>query len=295
MQNDLLTNVPSSVAETKAMYQQKAASTPQFTSVELRTFDWDLLQDATAQYQIDTDQILKNEQGLFNLHYFYGLDEMDLARLIGLTMNVADSTINMAALEQNVLNNYTRRQSNRQTPAATTTQKPLAELQKEWQKAGFNEQELQWLTESQGYLPVDYLEYLKQKNHGFVAKNEIRALKDLQNRYIFNNDVLNILVVYIITQYDGLTQALVDRIANQWAQQGVKTAADAILQIRDFQTKQTAKVQNNRQTRYQNKTKKEPVPKWAKPDYQAPKETTTPEHQHELEVALKKIREGRES
>ncbi|WP_076799648.1 replication initiation and membrane attachment family protein [Latilactobacillus curvatus] len=295
VQNDLLTTAPSSVAETKAMYQQKAASTPQFTSVELRTFDWDLLQDATAQYQIDTDQILKNEQGLFNLHYFYGLDEMDLARLIGLTMNVADSTINMAALEQNVLNNYTRRQSNRQTPAATTTQKPLAELQKEWQKAGFNEQELQWLTESQGYLPVDYLEYLKQKNHGFVAKNEIRALKDLQNRYIFNNDVLNILVVYIITQYDGLTQALVDRIANQWAQQGVKTAADAILQIRDFQTKQTAKVQNNRQTRYQNKTKKEPVPKWAKPDYQAPKETTTPEHQHELEAALKKIREGRES
>ena len=71
---------------------------------------------------------------------------------------------------------------------------------------------MQWLTESQQYLPVDYLEYLKQKNHGFVAKNEIRALRDLQNRYIFNNDVLNILVVYIISQYEGLTQALLDRI-----------------------------------------------------------------------------------
>ncbi|KRM21112.1 replication initiation and membrane attachment family protein [Latilactobacillus graminis] len=293
--NEMLTTIPTSVAETKTIYQQKKARSPQFTSVELRTFDWDLLQDATAQYQIDSDQILKYEQGLFNLHYFYGLDEMDLARLIGLTMNVADSTINMTALEQNVLNNYTRRQSKRQTPAATTVKKPLADLQKEWQKAGFNEQELQWLTESQGRLPVDYLEYLKQKNHGFVAKNEIRALKDLQNRYIFNNDVLNILVVYVITQYDGLTQALVDRIANQWAQQGVKTAADAILQIRGFKTKQTTKGQTKRSTRYQNKIKKEPVPKWAKADYQVPKEITTPENQHALEDALKKIREGRDA
>ena len=293
VQNDHLTTAPTAVAEAQSTYQQKKAQKPSFTSVELRTFDWALLQEVVAQNQIDTDEILRNEQRLFNLHYFYGLDEMELGRLIGLTMDVADSRVNMDALEQNVLNNYTRRhsvQNNSEQPA----KKPLETLQKEWQKAGFNEKEMQWLTESQQYLPVDYLEYLKQKNHGFVAKNEIRALRDLQNRYIFNNDVLNILVVYIISQYEGLTQALLDRIANQWAQQGVKTSADAILQIRDFQTKQETK-QTKRQPRYQAKTKQETVPKWAKSDYQAPQTTSSKADQQEIDQLLKKIREGRES
>ena len=86
----------------------------------MRTFDWVLLQEVVAQNQIDTDEILRNEQRLFNLHYFYGLDEMELGRLIGLTMDVADSRVNMDALEQNVLNNYTRRhsvQNNSEQPA----------------------------------------------------------------------------------------------------------------------------------------------------------------------------------
>ncbi|KRL61360.1 replication initiation and membrane attachment family protein [Latilactobacillus fuchuensis] len=293
VQNDHLLNTPDGVAETKSLYQQKSPNKPSFSALELQTFDWELLQDVLGQRQISPDEVLRNEQRLFNLHYFYGLDEITLANLMGTTMDARDNTLNMEALEQNVLGNYTRRHA-AQNKVATDSKYTLSELQKQGQQAKFNEQEMQWLTDSQRYLPVDYLNDLKQKKHGYVAKNEIRALKDLQGRYIFSNDVLNILVAYITERYEGLTQALLDRIANQWAQKGVQTPVDAIQQIRQFQTAQTDKAKTKQNNRYQTKpTKQETVPKWAQPDYQAPKETTTKADQNQVDQLLKKIREGR--
>ena len=293
VQNDHLTTTPETVAETKTLYQPKKANQPRFSALELRTFDWELLQDLLAQRQIDADEILRNEQRLFNLHYFYGLDEVELANLMGITMNISDNTLNMAALEQNVLANYTRRHAG----SKVTTEKAqvaLPDLQQKWRQAGFTEKEQQWLTDSQTYLPVDYLNDVKQKKHGFVAKNEIRALKDLQNRYIFNHDVLNILVAYLVEQYDGLTQALLDRVANQWAQQGVASAEDAIQQIRDFQNKQADKTKS--QSAYRNKrSKQEPVPKWAAADYQAPKTADTKANQDKIKRLLKRVNEQEES
>ncbi|WP_162230964.1 DnaD domain protein [Lacticaseibacillus camelliae] len=71
----------------------------------------------------------------------------------------------------------------------------------------------------------------------FVAPNELQAVRKLAARNVFDNATINILIDYILQNYDSVNQALLDAIANRWLAVGVDSPARALQAIKDYQQK----------------------------------------------------------
>ncbi|KRN29740.1 dnaB protein [Lactobacillus selangorensis] len=292
------THTTSSAEQAAASMTTKPAQVPAYSQAQLQTFDWETLkQFVWSGGHISGSEIDQNQAALFNLHQFYNLSEIDLAHAIARTMNVADNTIDMPALERVVLQEHTEKTTSLKRPAQKKQALTSAQ-EKQLQQKGYSEREIQILKETADVVPLDYLQAVKEKKHGIVGKGEIYALRNLENRYIFSDQVIAILIVYLVNNYQTITQNLLDRVADSWIQAGVKTGVDALNQIRAFkQPKQ--KKQPKHYTRNGRPTRQEKLPDWAQDGYQKQEtKQLSSDEQKELAAsreAVKKMLEGGQS
>lgn len=260
--------IPTVVQEAKTNVNQRQTRQLNFTQSELQTFNWRYFKTLVARNRISSAEVDKHQSALFNLATFYDINETELARLTAMTMNIANDTIDIAALQRNVLNNYERRQTVKPTVTSTTTLSSSNVSAVLLQQVNFRQNEIDFIRHNLNLFPRKFLEKYRELHNNFVSKSDALTLSNLVQRHVFNDAIINLLSAYVLQEHNNLTPGVVDTIANEWYQHKISEPDQALNQIIKYQQKAKTKPRyNNYQHR---KPRIEKKPQWMQPDYQPP-------------------------
>lgn len=261
---------------------------PHYTPEQLATFDWQLLEQLLEKYHITPTEIARYQSELFNLHAFYGVSEIELADLIINTLDVRTNKMDLPRLQNLTQKRFEKRVNlTAQKTARLQATAPTASSQTaDWKPA-----QRQLLQQAQRLAPADFLAAKKQTQKGFVGSAETRVLRQLQERAVLPNEVINILVDYVLNNSATLTQGLVEKIANDWLQHNITTAADALHYITNYSNRSTITATAHRSkttskhSRFQS-ARQEPVTDWK----QHPAQKVDPKKLAQAEAQWKKYK-----
>lgn len=272
--------LPAPVVASQQAVAQKPL--PEVTLSDGAGYDWTLLDQLLSRSDLAAGQVAKNRSALAQLATFYGLTPPVLARHIMQATSPVSGQLAMPRLKQIIEQTYAKQRPHLTaktgaTPAATPKADGSIKLTAQQQTL---------LQQAKSTPPREFLEQAKHaKNPNlFVASSETRAVSQLASRQVFDNATVNILVSYILQNYDSVTQALIDNIANRWLGENVTSPEAALKAIDDYQAKQhKPKPRNGRPSR------QEATPDWMKKDYQPTKETVSAATKQELAAQLAEL------
>lgn len=274
-------NIPTVISESRTKF---VVEKQPHDDIVYSKFDFQLLNSLVNSQGVSEAEIQKNKQ-LINTEYnVYGIDEVQMATLIVQATNVASNEIEPQKLKALISQQFTL--TGNQQP---TQIKPRTEVSDQTELSN-SEQAL--VKACQQYSPADFLQQLKEQKNGYVTKNEQFILRQLAQKQLFSNEVINMLSYYLIQERGDVTlkQNLVDTVANSWSQANVATAAMAIEQIKTYQQKRTQQ-QTSRRSRGNQGRIKETLPKWAEENYQSDTKQASPKEIEEMKARLAKIRQ----
>ncbi|MGK4179790.1 DnaD domain protein [Lapidilactobacillus dextrinicus] len=245
MADSALLTPPQEVKTGAAKFKQAqtTAAVSEISPAELASFDWQTLIALVGRNQIPETEITQHKSDIFGLQRFYGFSMTDIARLINRSINVATNRINFSMLEERALALY--QQLN---PDQTTTTKPTNAANTTSIKQ-FTSSQQRLLEQAKKLAPAEFLHDLKQRQHSYVAQNEYRNVKKLQQRGVLDNATINILIYVVVRDYTTVTMAPIDTVAQNWLKEGINTpeAAIAYLSQRDQKPLQQKSRANSRQ------------------------------------------------
>lgn len=157
----------------------------------------------------------------------------------------------------------------RMEEAVTTQEAPV-------QEAGdLTAQEEIILREAKASSAELFLAKIKKTRKAVVTADEQKLLVTLAE-VGFLDEVINVMVLYTFnkTQSANLQKSYLQKMANDFAYQGIKTAREAIIKLRD-----QGKTKQHQDKQAVAKTKKTNVPTWSNPDY---KNQTTDQERQDL-------------
>ncbi|BDR58520.1 DnaD domain protein [Xylocopilactobacillus apicola] len=108
--------------------------------------------------------------------------------------------------------------------------------------------------------PYEFIKQVKDKFGGYPSNSEIAIVRKLIQRQKLPNEVINILIYYEINRYTSLSQKVTDVVANDWLKDGIQSAEEALVHIKNFKHDQQKK------TSYTRRKSSKPVPKWFNED-----------------------------
>ncbi|MTV82627.1 DnaD domain protein [Secundilactobacillus folii] len=284
----MIAEPPKMIETTKAAFKA-GASNAQSITPEADDFDFELLADLLKRSYVDLTDLRQYRQLIINEHLLYGIDEPEMARLIGETTNLTDNKLDSSAFKRLIANTY------RQESSAVVADKTVSES-KGSQSPSEKQQEAALIRTAKQYDPMSFLAQVRQQQGGYVASGEQRIVEQIANKQIFSPAVINILIYEVLIDLGNstVTQRLTDTIANRWAQDGVKTPEDALASIHKFKTARDQPRTARRRGTTQNV--KETLPDWAKSDYQSKRKKAMTESEKQTFNAqlneLKKLRNG---
>ncbi|UQS82649.1 DnaD domain protein [Bombilactobacillus folatiphilus] len=245
----------------------------QYTTQQMAEFDWDLLAQRLAPLKVSAAQIQTARTDLFNLHTFYGLDEMELANLIAKTINLQTNQIDLPRLTKLVQKKYEKR-SNMQARLSgeEPKQKPQENLQ------DLPQQQVQLVRSAQKLAPAEFLAAKKRQKGVAVFSSDVQVLRKLQARHILPDEVINILVNYVLDNSATLTNSFVEKIAGDWMQHQLTSAAAAVKYLQSFP-------QQKRVRKSKKSTKQEAATDWS----QASSQEVSPTELAKLQQQLQKL------
>lgn len=223
MADSALLTPPKEVKEGAAKFKQEqpATAVSEISPAELATFDWQTLIALVGRNQIPETEITQHKSEIFGLQRFYGFSMTDIARLINRSINVATNRINFSMLEERALALY--QQLNPDQAAATPAKQATPTTTK-----NFTTSQQNLLTQAKRLAPAEFLRDLKQRQHSYVAQNEYRNVKKLQQRGVLNDATINVLIYTIVRDFTTVTMAPIDTVAQNWLKEGINTPEAAI-------------------------------------------------------------------
>lgn len=259
---------PSALAETKHQMHLKVRQPVQYTTADLDAFDWTFLQDLVSRYQISKSELAQHKQVIFQLHHFYDIDETAMARLIASTVDIATNEINISKLESLILAEYTQTVG---TPIQASEPAQPAPVGADSSDSDLDASQKLVLSQARKLSVSDFLAWQKELHHGFVGKEETRHLRDLQNRHVMPDEMLNMLIYASLENHiNTVTLAFSENVGNDWMQNGITTPEAAMARISAHTYSQNGKVSRSKQTTGANTYRaspakaNEPIPKWFK-------------------------------
>lgn len=280
--NDLI-NTPSEVQSARDNFQVTSkANKPAISAEKVQPLDWELIGDRIAQSaKISKDNLLENQELILSLRSFYGLDEMQIISAINATTDIVNEKIDPVRLKKHVQDLF-EKNANIKVKAQTEAQESTADKS----VTKFNQADQLILQQAKSMVPADFLTAQKQKNGGFVGSVESRALRNMSMKAFLSAPVLNILVYYILQNSPALSLPLMETVANDWSQNGVKTPEQALQRISDFQNRP-----RNPKRRYNNNNNRrvEQATDWSKVKPKLPNKTSNV-NRDDLQERLKKLR-----
>lgn len=221
-------------------------------------FDFGLLAKQLVGDGLMEDDLQANRQLIISQHLMYGIDEPQMRQIVLKAVDWGTSNrINPRQLKLVVAGQFEN------TNKVVREQPPVASAEK---LAGLSGQEKQLVKVASDLAPVTFLATLKQQTGGgFVTSNEKYIISNLLNQGL-PPEVVNILSYDVIVQQDlpTLRKNLVDTIANSWQRSHIRTASEALQEIKNFNKPRQAKGTMNRKTyRHRGGRVKEQLPDWA--------------------------------
>jgi len=237
----------------------------------VETFDYEFFKKGLDKHFIKRDSLNEEiKELIYTFHLVYGIDELTMQSLILESADVESGQVDKNKFTHYVQRNYQNKQKNKQAKKDNAPKKENSNLVKK----GFSGSETSVITHAKETAPANYLGSIKEQRNGFVTSNETWVLKELVEQSPLSKEVINILLHYILVVKEAvvLEKNYAMKIANDWAQNDVKSAEDAIEKVKKVYTQ--PRQPNNRSTNYRGSKKgkqKEPLPEWAKKQTQEKK------------------------
>jgi replication initiation and membrane attachment protein len=252
-------------------------------------FDFNLLITMLEKSFVNIDDVKKSAHLIQVEHQLYGIDEIETSRLIEKATNLVNNVFDPNKFKMLVSRQFQQTQIH----PLQIDENNLADDNSVQSK--LNHKELQLSQSAKKYAPVAFLEGLKKGKGGFVHSNEERLLSEFINRHLLNTEVINMISYHILVDQEkaSLNKNLFDTIADNWSQNKISTAEQAIKFISD-RKKQKTSSQQKYTKKYKNHVK-ENLPDWAQDDYQNHKATNKVDKKKQQALAdkIKNLRMGK--
>lgn len=261
------------------------------------SFDYTFFKAGLDKHFIKKESLTKEVKELiYTFHIVYGIDELTMRELILESADIDSGIVNSKKLVANVQRNFSNKQK---LKAKALGEMPVSEGIED---RGFSKGEKTIIEHAKETPPADYLSSIKEQKGGFVSSSEQWVLKELVEQSPLTKDVINILLNYVLVAKERtmLDKNYTMTIANDWAQNGVKSAEDAMEKLKEIYTQpKTAapKARSNYSTRYQNKKPDEKLPDWAqenKTTQSEKDELVSKEESESLQERLERLRKLRQ-
>lgn len=251
--------------------QPKVAKTIEKTD----TFDYNFFKSGLDKHFVSKESLTPTiKELIYTFHIVYGIDEMTMQRLILESADVDSGKVDQRKFTKNVEDNYLNKQKAK-TPAKIQAAPALDEEQNDLQEKGFSANEIMIIEHAKRVAPIDYLASIKQQRGGTVIRTEQALIKNLVENTSLNKETINILIHYVMVakESDNLKENFVMTIANNWAMNGISSAADAVAQINNMYTKPKKEAKPKQsfskkpyKNPYNKARREEKLPDWAKAD-----------------------------
>ncbi|AUI71476.1 DnaD domain protein [Companilactobacillus alimentarius] len=280
--NDLI-NAPTEVKNTQSNFKvnENDHQSPSLSEEKVPQLDWELISDRIQHlFKISPDNLLQNQELILNLHAFYDLDENTIINAIGRTCDIVKNEIDPTRLKKDIQDRFEKNAN------ISVRHQANSEKEEKSDDSNLNRSDQLLLKQARELRPAEFLAAQKQKSGGFTGTVESKALRNMAMKSFLSPSVLNIMVYYILQTSPTLTLPLMETVANDWQQNGVKTAEQALKRISDFQNRP-----RNPKRRYNNKNRKvEQATDWSKIKAKVPKKASQENEQTDLQNRLKRLR-----
>lgn len=286
------------------------------------TFDYKFFKAGLRQQFVNKDSLTAEiKELIYTFHLIYGIDEQTMQNLILESADAESGKVDRNKFTKYVETHYMNKQKPRQTavtelvqnrqsnaPQAqtgTTADQPKQDASSAGNTTQFTANELAVINHAKETPPMDYLNSIKDQKGGFVATNEEWVIKELVERSTLTTEVVNIILHYVLVIKKNVTleKNYTMTIANDWAQNGVRTAEDAVLKIKNIYQQPKKENKGSYKKRSYNNYRKqgrktESLPEWAKNSGTSESDSQISSEESESLQArldrLKKLREARE-
>lgn len=239
-----------------------------------------LMADMLKSYGIKLRTLQTNEADLMIQKALYGLSDIELVRVIQATTS-PNKQIDLPAIKKSLEGNFRKIQvRTKDIETKVQTNEPKQSSNDESNPA------IRLVQTAKSVAPLQFLKNLRQKNNGFVADNEVKAISDIAEMNIVEPEVLNI-VLYELTVIENrttLNKTILQTLVNDWAQSDVTDAVSALQYLQ-----RRSKKQQSRQTSQSSK-------KWSRQNKQSKQETRPDwENQHGTPISKADADSAREA
>lgn len=263
----------------------------QLGSNGLESFDWDLFKQSISR-QLVSQNFLTNEiKELIRVyHLTYGFNELEIRDAVIEAADLQTGEVELQRLEKVLNRTVQRLGKDNQLSTRYLTEKDESNKNQTINLVDGSKTE-KIIQIAKTMSPFDYLQSIKNQKNGIVSSNEKWLLKELNDYAKFPTEVINILIHYIlvIRRNTNLNKNYTLKIADDWAQNHVKSAEDAINLIDEFSRQQKTKRQTKQKNyRSYGKQKFETKPDWMdnKPEQS---EAMDPAEEKELRQRLQNL------
>lgn len=247
--------------------QVKAIPKPTKNLVDSVEVDLDVeyLKELLARSFVPATEISRSLGTLKSISLLYGLDELELVKLLEQALNVKDDKVDLELVKK-----LATQQFDRQFKEITPKESKVTEPVDPAVSAELTQTDLALIAVSKQYLPLEFIEELKRQKHSFVTNLERYTVKNLVEKQVLPNAVINVLLhYYLIAQNNTMLE---DKVANRFtkaaaklAEKKIQTPEEAMLYMREANQKAREKQkQKQYYGRKQQVVQKETLPDWAK-------------------------------
>lgn len=257
-----MVDTPPAIA--KARQQDTARLPAKTATADVTDFDWPTLLQLLDSQPVVKDDLAAHRDLIITEHRLYGIDEPTMKRLIDKATNLQDNHFDAQKFKRVVASFY-----------KTTIKQPAQPAPVQTANHDFTAKDRQLLTSASSYPPIEFLQLIKEQMGGYVTGSERNILRRLVSDGQLPSEVINILTWYVLADlnYATLRASFVDAIANAWLRAGVKDAAGALNQLKNFNHEKAAGASNKpgakKSRKYQHVQVRETMPKWNKHDKKA--------------------------
>ncbi|MGX7420128.1 replication initiation and membrane attachment family protein [Carnobacterium gallinarum] len=265
--------------------------------LDTKTFDLKFFYAGLSSQYIKRSSITADiEKVMLVLHTMYGIDELEMQKLVLQACDIDTGMVDEKKLKQLVYASYHQDQK-QPIEVKEVVAKDISSEQnkKQFRKndlrhQGFSDADIALIETSEAITPFDFIASIKKQKGGYVARNEEWAVENLIRQSNLPKSVINILIHYVLVARGNptLTQNLADSIANDWSQAKVTSPEAAIKKVKDLYRENEAKKQKREEQKasysrpkaaqYNNgsstnqRNRQESLPEWAKENQVVPEE-----------------------
>ncbi|WP_395318270.1 DnaD domain protein [Fructilactobacillus frigidiflavus] len=280
-----LTNLPDTIKQVQKIIPDES----QPVTSQHDNLDFKLMLNILNNSFVNLDDIKKNHELFVSTNLLYGISEVSMAKLVEQATNLTNNHFDAQKFKLLVSRN------NQINFKQTKTEKVQSNPKNNYH---FDNEEQQLIQTAKNYAPLIFLSALKKEKNGFPTSSEERVVSQLVEKMVLKTDVINMLIYLLLVDRNNptLNKNLVETIANDWAQNQIQSAEQALEQIKTRDSKISAEKNKRRQKAKQrtNLNVRETLPDWAKDTSTSNQTSKTSETKHSkesVEEMLKKFNE----